>query len=92
MRRRLGVENHTRVHIAVTRVDGAVLAIGRRPLVPTKRRGTQAAIVLNGAYHGAQGVDMARQNKRLALAAKLNQHVALIGTLRAKAHITQGLL
>ena len=89
MRRRLGIEDHARVDIAVTRVDGAVLAIGRRPLVPTKRRGTQAAIVLNGAYHGAQGVDMTRQHERLALAAKLDQHVALIGTLGAKAHIAQ---
>ena len=89
VRRRLGIEDHARVHIAVTRVDGAVLPIGRRPLVPTKRRGTQAAIVLNGAHHGAQGIDMARQHKRLALAAKLNQHVALIGTLGAKAHIAQ---
>ena len=89
MRRRLSVENHTRVHIAVTRINGAVLAIGRRPLMPAKRRGTQAAIVLNGAYHGAQGIDMARQHERLALAAELDQHVALIGTLGAKAHIAQ---
>ena len=78
MRRRLGIEDHARVHIAVTRVDGAVLAIGRRPLMPTKRRGTQATIVLNGAHHGAQGIDMARQHKRLTLAAKLNQHVAML--------------
>ena len=89
MRRRLGIEDHTRVHIAIARVNGAVLAIGRRPLVPTKRRGTQAAIVLNGAYHGAQGVDMTRQHERLALAAKLDQHVALIGALGPKAHIAQ---
>ena len=89
MRRRLGVKNHARVDIAVARVDGAVLAIGRRPLVPTKRRGAQAAIVLNGTHHGAQGIDMARQYERLALAAKLNQHVALIGTLGLKAHIAQ---
>ena len=89
MRRRLGIEDHTRVHIAVTRVDGAVLAIGRRPLMPAERRGTQAAIVLDGAHHGAQGVDMTRQHKRLTLAAKLDQHVALIGTLGAKAHIAQ---
>ena len=32
---------------------------------------------------------MAGQHQRLTLAAKLNQHVALIGTLRAKAHIAQ---
>ena len=57
--------------------------------MPTKRRGTQAAIVLYGAHHGAQGIDMARQHQRLTLAAKLNQHVALIGTLGAKAHIAQ---
>ena len=91
VRRRLGVEDHTRIHIAVTRVDGAVLAIGRRPLVPAERRGTQATIVLNGAHHGAQGIDMARQYERLALAAKFNQHVTLIRTLRPKAHIAQGL-
>ena len=91
MRRRLGIEDHTRVHIAVTRVDGAVLAIGRRPLMPAERRGTQAAIVLDGAHHGAQGVDMARQHKRLTLATKLNEHVALIRTFRPKPHIAQGL-
>ena len=89
MRRRLGVKNHTRVDVAITRINGAVLAIGRRPLMPAERRGTQATIVLNGAHHGAQGVDMAGQHQRLTLAAKLNQHVALIGTLRAKAHIAQ---
>ena len=54
-------------------------------------RGAQTTIVLNGAYHGAQGIDMARQHKRLALAAKLNQHVALIGALGPKAHLSQGL-
>ena len=32
---------------------------------------------------------MARQDKRLALTTKLNQHVALIGALGAKAHIAQ---
>ena len=89
MRRRLGIEDHARVHIAVTRVDGAVLAIGRRPLMPAERRGAQTTIVLNGAHHGAQGIDMAGQHQRLTLATKLNQHVALIGTLRAKAHIAQ---
>ena len=89
VRRRLGVKNHTRVHIAVTRVDGAVLAIGRRPLMPAERRGTQTAIVLNGAYHGAQGIDMARQHERLALTTKLNEHIALVRTLGAKAHIAQ---
>ena len=91
VRRRLGIENHARVHIAVTRVDSAVLAIGRRPLVPTKRRGTQAAIVLNGAHHGAQGIDMARQYERLTLATKFNEHVTLIRTLRPKPHIAQRL-
>ena len=89
MRRRLGIEDHARVDITVTRVDGAVLAIGRRPLMPTERRGAQAAIILNGTHHGAQGIDMARQHKRLALAAKLNQHVAFIGALGPKAHIAQ---
>ena len=89
MRRRLSIEDHTRVDITVTRVDGAVLAIGRRPLVPTKRRGTQAAIVLNGTHHGAQSIDMARQHKRLALTTKLNEHVALVRTLGPKAHIAQ---
>lgn len=34
---------------------------------------------------------MARQYERLALAAKFNQHVTLIGALGAKAHIAQGL-
>lgn len=34
---------------------------------------------------------MARQHKRLALAAKLNEHVALIGALGPKAHIAQRL-
>lgn len=32
---------------------------------------------------------MARQYERLTLATKLNQHVALIGALGAKAHIAQ---
>ena len=89
MRRRLGIEDHTRVVIAIARINGAVLAIGRRPLMPAERRGTQATIVLDGAHHSAQGIDMARQDKRLALTTKLNQHVALIGALGAKAHIAQ---
>ena len=59
--------------------------------MPAERRGAQATIVLNGTHHGAQGIDMARQYKRLALATKLNEHVTLIGTLGAKAHIAQGL-
>ena len=87
MRRRLGVEDHARIDIAVTRVDSAVLAIGSRPLMPAKGRGAQTAIVLYGAHHGAQGIDMARQHERLPLAAKLNEHVALIRTLRPKPHI-----
>ena len=91
MRRRLGIEDHTRVHIAIARVNGAVLAIGRRPLMPAERRGTQATIVLNGAYHGTQGIDMTRQDKRLTLATKLNEHVTLIRTLGPKPHIAQGL-
>ena len=91
MRRRLGIEDHARVDIAVARVDGAVLAIGRRPLMPAERRGAQATIVLNGTHHGAQGIDMARQYERLTLATKLNEHVTLIGTLRPKPHIAQGL-
>ena len=91
MRRRLGVEDHARINIAIARVDSAVLAIGRRPLMPTKGRGAQAAIVLNGAHHGAQGIDMARQHERLTLATKLNEHIALIGTLRPKPHIAKRL-
>ena len=90
MRRRLGIEDHACVDLAATRVDGAVLAIGRGPLVPTERRRTQAAIVLNGSHHGAKRVDMARQHERLTLAAELNQHIALIGALGLKAHIAQG--
>ena len=89
MRRRLGIEDHTRVDIAIARINGAVLAIGRRPLMPAEGRGAQATIVLNGTHHGAQGVDMARQHERLALAAKLNQHVAFIGTLGPKPHLAQ---
>ena len=89
MRRRLGIEDHTRVDIAIARVNGAVLAIGRRPLMPAEGRGTQATIVLNGAHHGAQGIDMARQDKRLALTTKLNEHIALVRTLGPKAHIAQ---
>ncbi len=57
--------------------------------MPAERRGTQTAIVLNGAYHGAQGIDMARQHERLALTTKLNEHIALVRTLGAKAHIAQ---
>ena len=91
MRRRLGVKDHARVDIAVTRVDGAVLAIGRGPLVPAEGRGAQATIVLNGAHHGAQGIDMARQHERLTLTTKLNEHIALIGALGPKAHIAQRL-
>ena len=91
MRRRLGIEDHTRKDFAIARVNGAVLAIGRRPLMPAERRGTQATIVLDGTHHGAQGIDMARQYERLTLATKLNQHVALIGTLGPKPHIAQGL-
>ena len=34
---------------------------------------------------------MARQHQRFTLAAKLDQHVALIGTLGVKAHIAQRL-
>ena len=59
--------------------------------MPAERRGTQAAIVLNGTHHGAQGIDMARQYERLTLATKLNEHVTLIRTLRPKPHIAQGL-
>ena len=91
MRRRLGVEDHARIDITVTREDSAVLAIGRRPLMPTKGRGAQTTIVLNGAHHGAQSIDMARQHERLALATKLNEHIALIRTLRPKAHIAKRL-
>ena len=89
VRRRLGIEDHTRVHIAVARVDGAVLAIGRRPLMPADRRGAQTTIVLDRAHHSAQGIDMARQHERLTLTTKLNEHVALIRTLRPKPHIAQ---
>ncbi len=59
--------------------------------MPAEGRGAQATIVLNGTHHGAQGIDMARQHERLALAAKLNQHVAFIGALGPKAHIVQRL-
>ena len=57
--------------------------------MPAERRGTQATIVLDGAHHGAQGIDMARQYERLALATKLNKHIALIGTLGPKPHLAQ---
>lgn len=59
--------------------------------MPAKRRGTQTTIVLDGAHHGAQSIDMARQYERLTLATKLNEHVTLIRTLRPKPHIAQGL-
>ena len=89
MRRRLGIEDHTRKDFAIARVNGAVLAISRRPLMPAERRGTQATIVLDRAHHGAQGIDMARQHERLALTTKLNEHIALVRTLGPKAHIAQ---
>lgn len=52
--------------------------------MPAESRGAQATIVLNGAHHGAQGIDMARQHERLTLTTKLNEHIALIGALGPK--------
>ena len=87
----LGVEDHARVGSAIARVDGAVLAVGRAPLVAAERRGAQAPVVLDGADHGAQGVDVAGKHERLALPAQLDEDVALVGDLGRIAEAREGL-
>ena len=87
----LGVEDDTGVGAAVTRVDGAVLAIRGAPLVAAEGCGAQTAVVLDGTDHGTERVDVTGEHEGVALAAQLDEHVALVGDFGRKAEFGEGL-